>query len=69
VRRRSFLSLLGGATAWVATAPAQEPRRVIGVLGSAPLPGSHDAFIQGLKAAGFLEAENIIIDWRWGEGQ
>jgi putative tryptophan/tyrosine transport system substrate-binding protein len=42
---------------------------VIGVLGSAPLPGSHDAFIQGLKAAGFLEAENIIIDWRWGEGQ
>jgi putative tryptophan/tyrosine transport system substrate-binding protein len=69
MRRRDFVTFLSGATVWVAAARAQEPRRVIGVLGSAPLPGSEDAFIQGLNAAGFLEGENIRIDWRWGEGQ
>ena len=72
MRRRSFFSLLGGATAWVTTAPAQEPRRVIGVLGSASygtFPGTEAAFIEGLRAAGFIEGRNISIDWRWAEGQ
>jgi len=35
MRRREFISLLGGAAAWVSPARAQEPRRAIGVLGSA----------------------------------
>ena len=66
MRRRSFFSLLGGATAWVTTAPAQEPRRVIGVLGSASygtFPGTEAAFIEGLRAAGFVEGKNIGIEW------
>jgi putative tryptophan/tyrosine transport system substrate-binding protein len=45
---------------------------VIGVLGSASygtLPGAEPAFNQGLKATGFLEGENISIEWRWAEGQ
>ena len=72
MRRRDFLTFLGGATTWVAAVGAQEPRRTIGVLGSASygaLPGGEPAFIQGLKATGFLEGENISIQWRWAEGQ
>jgi putative tryptophan/tyrosine transport system substrate-binding protein len=72
MRRRDFLTFLGGATTWGAAASAQEPRRTIGVLGSASygaFPGAEPAFIQGLKATGFLEGENISIEWRWAEGQ
>jgi putative tryptophan/tyrosine transport system substrate-binding protein len=72
MRRRDFVTFLGGATAWVATARAQEPRRVIGVLGSASssaFPGGDAAFLQGLKEAGFIEGGNISIEWRWAEGQ
>src|SRR6516225_3753332 len=70
--RRDFVTFLGGATAWAATARVQEPRRVIGVLGSASygtFPGAEAAFIQGLKATGFIEGNNISIEWRWAEGQ
>ena len=72
MKRRDFLTFLGGATTWVAAAGAQEPRRTIGVLGSASydaFPGAEPAFIQGLKATGFLGGENIGIEWRWAEGQ
>jgi ABC-type uncharacterized transport system substrate-binding protein len=69
MRRRDVVMFLGGAAAWVATARAQEPRRVIGVLGSALIPESEAAFMRGLKAAGFLEGENISIERRWAGGQ
>ena len=72
MKRRDFITVLGGATAWAATAHAQEPRWVIGVLGSASygaFPGAETAFIQGLKATGFIEGKNISIEWRWAEGQ
>jgi len=72
MRRRDFLTLLSGATAWAFAASAQVPRRTIGVLGSASygaFPGAEPAFIQGLRATGFLEGENISIEWRWAEGQ
>ena len=72
MRRREFITLLGGAAAWVSPARAQEPRRVIGVLGSASygaFPGAEAAFIQGLKNTGFIEGKNIGIEWRWAEGQ
>jgi putative tryptophan/tyrosine transport system substrate-binding protein len=71
MRRREFITLLSGAAAWVSPARAQEPRRVIGVLGS----GSSDtfpflaAFVQRLKDTGFIEGNNISIEWRWAEGQ
>src|SRR5215472_12308728 len=72
MRRRHFISVLAGATAWVAAARAQEQRRVIGVLGSASygaFPGAEAAFIRGLKATGFIEGKNIGIEWRWAGGQ
>jgi putative tryptophan/tyrosine transport system substrate-binding protein len=72
MRRREFISLLGGAAAWVFPARAQEPRRVIAFLGSASsdiFPDRLVAFVQGLKDTGFIEGNNISIEWRWADGQ
>ena len=69
MRRREFITLLGGAAAWVSPARAQEPRRVIGVLASFDFPSLFSevgmpAFLQGLKDAGFVEGRNINIEIR-----
>ena len=72
MRRRDFVTFLSGATAWAAAARAQESRPVIGVLSSAShgaYPFAEDAFVQGLKAIGFIEGNNLSIEWRWAEGQ
>jgi putative ABC transport system substrate-binding protein len=70
MRRRDFVTFLGGTTAWVATARAQEPRHAIGGLGglSDALPGGLAAFYQGLKETGFIEGKNISIEFRWADG-
>ena len=68
MRRRDFVTFLSGAMAWIHSARAQEPRRVIGALrssSSASIPGSDATFLQGLADAGFMEGKNISIEWRW----
>jgi putative ABC transport system substrate-binding protein len=72
MRRREFMALLGGVATWVSPAGAQEPRRVIGFLGSGSFAGERfraAAFVEGLKGTGFIEGNNINIEWRWAEGQ
>jgi ABC-type uncharacterized transport system substrate-binding protein len=72
MKRRDLITVLAGATAWVAAARAQEPRRVIGFLGSGSyftFPGAPAAFVQGLDDVGFVEGKDIGIEWRWAEGQ
>ena len=70
MRRREFIAIFGGAAAWVSPARAQEPRRVIGFLSSTSsdaYPELLAAFVQGLKDTGFIEGNNINIEWRWAE--
>ena len=73
MKRREFITFLGGAAVtWPLTARAQEPRRVIGFLGSGSVAGERFRvadFVQGLKDTGFIEGNNINIEWRWAEGQ
>ena len=73
MRRREFITLLGGAVAWPVAARAQQPPLpVIGYLENR----SHDAvverlraFRQGLKDTGHVEGANVAIEYRWAENQ
>jgi len=75
VRRREFITLLGGAAAaWPLAARAQQPANAptIGFVGSDtpdPYADRLRAFRLGLRSTGFVEGHNLTVDYRWAEGR
>jgi putative ABC transport system substrate-binding protein len=71
MRRREFMTLIGGAATWPLAAHAQQPSTpVIGFLRSSTLADATDlmaAFRQGLKETGYVEGQNVATEYRFAE--
>jgi len=73
IKRREFITLIGGAAAWPLAAHAQQAAKTarIGFLGAdtqSGVEGRLERFRAGLRDLGYVEGDNVFIDFRWAEG-
>src|SRR5262245_63375055 len=72
MRRRAFILALGGAATWPLAAPGQQAVPVVGFLNSAspeafaPYVGG---FLKGLRGEGYIDGQNVKVEYRWAYGQ
>ena len=74
MKRREFITLVGGAAAWPLAAHAQQPGKVpiIGFLGASTPSAARQrtaAFVQRLRELGWSEGRTVAIEYRWAEGR
>ena len=74
MRRRTFIAGLGSAVAWSAVARAQQTAMpMVGYLGTQSADDDYKKiivpFLQGLKESGYVEGQNVAIEYRWAENQ
>jgi putative ABC transport system substrate-binding protein len=72
MRRRDFIGVIGSAVTWSVTARAQPSLPVVGFLSSrSPAESEPDVagFRQGLSQSGYVEHQNVVIEYRWAENQ
>jgi putative ABC transport system substrate-binding protein len=74
MKRRKFITLLGGASAWPLAARAQQshtvPRIGVLLLGTpASFAARTQAFVEGLRDLGYVEGSTVAVEWKWGQDQ
>ena len=73
LKRREFITLLGGAAAWPLTARTQQPGLpVVGFLHPGSLANFEHfvaAFLEGLRETGYVEGTNVTVEYRWAQGR
>ena len=70
IKRREFIAGLGSAAAWPVAARAQQPKvPVVGYLSTQSADDDHKSyivpFLQGLKESGYVEGQNVAVEFRW----
>jgi putative ABC transport system substrate-binding protein len=70
MRRRDFVGILGGAAGWPILASAQQPKIYrLGYLAPAPIPHLKDALFGALRDLGYVEGQNLKVEYRYGAGE